>query len=101
MSDETLEINGWTIYAHPLFLDQLEAVIGAAEKSQKKDPRERDRVGLVNDNTTLRAYESGDDASEARHVEETSRPSVKGLLSGESLSASDHEDRADEQQQPR
>jgi hypothetical protein len=37
-------------------------------------------------------------ASEARHVEETSRPSVRALLSGESLSASDHEDRADEQQ---
>lgn len=39
MSDETLQINGWTIYAHPLFLDQLEAMIAAVEKSQKKDPQ--------------------------------------------------------------
>ena len=39
MSDETLEINGWTIYAHPLFLDQLEAMVGAVEKARKKDPQ--------------------------------------------------------------
>lgn len=37
MSDDTLEINGWTIYAHPLFLDQLEAMIIAVEKARKKD----------------------------------------------------------------
>ena len=34
-----LEINGWTIYAHPLFLDQLEAMVGAVEKARKKDPQ--------------------------------------------------------------
>ncbi|WP_166293526.1 type II toxin-antitoxin system YhaV family toxin [Bradyrhizobium sp. 2S1] len=39
MSHETLEINGWTIYAHPLFLDQLEAMVGAVEKARKKDPQ--------------------------------------------------------------
>ena len=39
MSDDTLEINGWTIYAHPLFLDQLEAMIAAVEKARKKDPK--------------------------------------------------------------
>jgi toxin YhaV len=39
VSDETLEINGWTIYAHPLFLEQLEAMIGAVEKARKKDPQ--------------------------------------------------------------
>lgn len=38
MTDDILEINGWTIYAHPLFLDQLEAMIEAVEKSRKKDP---------------------------------------------------------------
>lgn len=38
MSDKKLEINGWTIYAHPLFLNQLEAMIGAVEKARKKDP---------------------------------------------------------------
>lgn len=36
MSDDTY--NGWTIYAHPLFLDQLEAMIAAVEKARKKDP---------------------------------------------------------------
>jgi toxin YhaV len=36
VSDDTF--NGWTIYAHPLFLDQLEAMIAAVEKARKKDP---------------------------------------------------------------
>ena len=39
MSDDTFEINGWTIYAHPLFLDQLEVMIEAVEKARKKDPK--------------------------------------------------------------
>ena len=38
MSDGTFQVNGWTIYAHPLFLDQLEVIIAAAEKARKKDP---------------------------------------------------------------
>lgn len=32
-------INGWTIYAHPLFLDQLEALIVEVEVLRAKDPR--------------------------------------------------------------
>ena len=39
MSDDTLEINGWTVYAHPLFLDQLEAIIGSVENARRKDPK--------------------------------------------------------------
>ncbi len=39
MTDRTIEINGWTIYAHPLFLDQLEALIAAVEKARAKDPK--------------------------------------------------------------
>jgi toxin YhaV len=38
VSDDTFDVNGWTIYAHPLFLDQLEAMIAAVEKARKKDP---------------------------------------------------------------
>ena len=38
MSDDIFDVNGWTIYAHPLFLDQLEAMIAAVEKARKKDP---------------------------------------------------------------
>ena len=38
MSDGTFQVNGWTIYAHPLFLDQLEAMIATVEKARKKDP---------------------------------------------------------------
>jgi toxin YhaV len=34
-----LTINGWTIYAHPLFLDQLERLVQAVERDQKNDPR--------------------------------------------------------------
>jgi toxin YhaV len=39
VSEDTLKISGWTLYAHPLFLDQLETMIGAVEKARKKDLR--------------------------------------------------------------
>jgi len=39
VTDDIIEINGWTIYAHPLFLDQIEAMIAAVEKARNKDPR--------------------------------------------------------------
>jgi toxin YhaV len=38
LSEAPLEINGWTIYAHPLFLDQLEALVAEVEKAKKRDP---------------------------------------------------------------
>jgi toxin YhaV len=38
VSDATFQVNGWTIYAHPLFLDQLEAMTAAVDKTRKKDP---------------------------------------------------------------
>jgi len=31
-------VNGWTIYAHPLLLDQLERLTTAVEKAMGKDP---------------------------------------------------------------
>jgi toxin YhaV len=34
-----ITINGWTLYAHPLFLEQLEKLTAAVEKAQKKDPK--------------------------------------------------------------
>jgi toxin YhaV len=34
-----LVIHGWTIFAHPLFLDQLEALTQQVEAMQKKDPK--------------------------------------------------------------
>lgn len=34
-----LVVNGWTIAAHPLFLDQLERLIAAVERAKAKDPR--------------------------------------------------------------
>lgn len=33
-----LVVNGWTIYAHPLFLDQLEALIKQVDALKQKDP---------------------------------------------------------------
>jgi toxin YhaV len=39
VSNEILKINGWTIYAHPLFLDQLETMIEAVEKARQRDPK--------------------------------------------------------------
>jgi toxin YhaV len=34
-----LEVNGWQLFAHPLFLDQIEKLASAAEKAREKDPR--------------------------------------------------------------
>lgn len=31
-------VNGWTLYAHPLLLDQLEKLITAVEKAKARDP---------------------------------------------------------------
>jgi toxin YhaV len=36
VNDNTLKIKGWIIYAHPLFLDQLEAMISSVEKPARK-----------------------------------------------------------------
>ena len=33
-----LNVNGWAIFAHPLFLDQLEALIVQVEQLRAKDP---------------------------------------------------------------
>ena len=38
MTKTAVEINGWSVYAHPLFLDQLEALIRQVEKAKRKDP---------------------------------------------------------------
>ncbi|MFM9101756.1 MAG: type II toxin-antitoxin system YhaV family toxin, partial [Cyanobium sp.] len=32
-------INGWRVFAHPLFLDQLEALIADVEALRRKDPQ--------------------------------------------------------------
>lgn len=34
----TVIVNGWRLYAHPLFLDQVEALIAEVEKLKAKDP---------------------------------------------------------------
>ena len=34
-----LVVNGWTIYAHPVFLDQLETLIADVEKRKARDPK--------------------------------------------------------------
>ena len=38
MSDGPLLINGWEIYAHPFFLDQLEALVRDVEQARDNDP---------------------------------------------------------------
>lgn len=38
MSPRPLEINGWTIYAHPLFLAQVEALTAKVKQLRAKDP---------------------------------------------------------------
>lgn len=44
-----LVINGWTVLAHPLFLDQLESLIGQVERLREKDPE-----GYARKNATRR-----------------------------------------------
>ena len=34
-----LVVNGWSIYAHPLFLDQLEGLIKEVEARKARDPK--------------------------------------------------------------
>lgn len=43
-----LVVNGWTIFAHPLFLDTLEALTAQVAALQQKDPR------YINKNATKR-----------------------------------------------
>lgn len=38
-SDAPLTVSDWSLYAHPLFLDQLETLIDRVEALKEKDPR--------------------------------------------------------------
>ena len=38
-SPAPLMVNGWTLFAHPLFLDQLEALIAQVQKLRARDPK--------------------------------------------------------------
>jgi len=44
-----LVIDGWAIYAHPLFVDQIEVLIAQVEAIRQKDP-----IGYVKKNATKR-----------------------------------------------
>ena len=35
-----LQIHGWRLYAHPLFLDQLNALINEVESLRRRDPQD-------------------------------------------------------------
>jgi toxin YhaV len=37
-SDAPVTINGWSLFAHPLFLDQVGELIAAVERAKAKDP---------------------------------------------------------------
>ena len=47
--DKPLVANGWTLFAHPIFLDQLEALNAQVEALKRKDP-----AGFVKKNATKR-----------------------------------------------
>lgn len=49
LSARPLVVNGWTIFAHPLFLDALEALIRQVESLRLKDP-----LGYANKNASKR-----------------------------------------------
>ena len=46
---EPLVIHGWTVFAHPLFLAQIEALVRQVESLKQKDP-----VGYVKKNASKR-----------------------------------------------
>src|SRR5712691_3597277 len=50
-ADFLIQVNGWTLYFHPLFLDQLENLVQAAEAEQ----RSKKTVGIAGPNTKLAA----------------------------------------------
>ncbi len=45
----SMVVNGWTLYAHPLFLDQLELLVAQVETLRKKDA-----AGFARKNATKR-----------------------------------------------
>lgn len=47
--NKPLVVNGWTIFAHPIFLDQLEALMAQVEALKGKDP-----AGYTKKNATKR-----------------------------------------------
>ena len=38
-AEAPLIVNGWSVYAHPVFLDQIEALIEAVEERKVRDPK--------------------------------------------------------------
>ena len=38
-------VNGWDLFPHPLFLDQLEKLTAAVERDRKKNPRDWHKTG--------------------------------------------------------
>ena len=48
-SGKPLVVNGWTLFAHPIFLDQLEALTAQVEALKAKDP-----TGYIKKNATKR-----------------------------------------------
>jgi len=49
MSSAPLVVNGWALFAHPIFLGQLDALTAQVEALERKDP-----VGYVKKNATQR-----------------------------------------------
>ena len=51
MSMQPVVVHGWTLFAHPLFLSQTQALAKQVEALQQKDP-----VGYLNKNATKRLH---------------------------------------------
>lgn len=47
VSNGAMIVNGWTIYAHPIFFDQLEDLMGQVDPLRKKDPTGYTRKNAV------------------------------------------------------
>lgn len=65
-----MTINGWTIFAHPLFLAQLERLIEAVERDKKNDPKnyaEKSNAKLLKSVSTIALERIPQDPTDKRY----------------------------------
>ncbi|NHM19875.1 type II toxin-antitoxin system YhaV family toxin [Tritonibacter mobilis] len=48
LAEAPLVVNGWSIYAHPIFLDQLEGLTEEVEERRRRDPKRWRRKNCTN-----------------------------------------------------
>jgi toxin YhaV len=63
---QAIEINGWSLFAHPLFLDQLESLTGAVEAEAARGKRDTANMKVLRGIHRFAFAEIPGDPSDAR-----------------------------------